>query len=213
MRKTSFLAASILAFSLFFVQNTALAQHDKARSAPPKSEPQPKTEDADFKRWYTGGNVSFNFLNGGFAANLSPQVGYRLKPKFMVGAGLVGVGVSQEIDKNINAFYGQYGASAFTRYDIFNGVFAHAELEQTWNSRPTSYNSAGKVAYKITPLPAALAGLGINFGLGPVRFNATALYNFLYNSYGQDQVIASKNSFNNYQFGPLVVRGGIGIGF
>jgi hypothetical protein len=212
MRKTSLLAASILAFSLFFVQNTAFAQHDKARSAPPKSEPQPKADDTNFKRWYTGGNVSFNFLNGGFAANLSPQVGYRLKPKFMVGAGVIGVGVSQTVGST-SAFYGQYGASAFTRYDIFNGVFAHAELEQSWNSRPTSYNAAGKVSYQITPLPAALAGVGMNFGLGPVRFNATALYNFLYNSYGQDQKDASRNSFNNYQFGPLVVRGGVGIGF
>jgi hypothetical protein len=230
--KTSFL---ICIFSM--LQNTVFAQvHDKARKQPSDvatdskptdskdtdktaTKPKKEAEAVDFERWYYGGNLGFNGTNGGFAVNVSPLVGYRLKPKLMVGGGIICVGVSSGVSKgkiNETAIFGQYGLRAFTRYDVLKGVFAHAELSQAWNSIPVDIDQNNKVVYKITPLPSALTGLGVNLGAGPIRFNATVLYNLLYGLYDADQLGSNQTNYNGYTstaFPGWQIQGGVGYGF
>lgn len=223
---------SLFAGCFLMLHTTAFAQgHDKVRKQPSDvatdsknttkqdSTAKPKTETADFERWYYGGNLGFSLLNGGMAANISPLVGYRLKPKFMVGGGIIAVGVSSSVNKGANhatALFGQYGLRAFTRYDLFSGVFAHGELSQAWNAVPEDLTTANKVIYKTTPLPSALVGLGLNLGAGPIRVNATVLYNLLYGLYDADQLNSSQYNYNSYTIPSLPgvqIQGGIGFGF
>jgi hypothetical protein len=227
-----FLKISLFLSSFLMLQSTVFAQaHDKARKQPndvasdskntekKDSTAKPKAEEADFERWYYGGNLGFSGLNGGFAANISPLVGYRLQPKFMVGGGIIGVGVSSSVSKGNNsapAFFGQYGLRAFTRYDLFSGVFAHGELSQAWNAVPEDITTTNKVIYKTTPLPSALVGLGLNLGTGHVRINATVLYNLLYGLYDTDQLNSNQYNYNSYTIQSLPgvqIQGGIGFGF
>jgi hypothetical protein len=230
-----FFYRTALCISLVLLLNTtfSFAQgHDKVRKEPndiatdkrttertdsvPKKEktPQPKEE---FERWYYGGNVGFNFLNSGFAGNISPMVGYRLTPKFSVGGGVLLTGVSQQVqatnNKAYDLLYGQYGGRAFTRYVLFDGVFAHGEFEQAFNSRPTGNIVNDKVEYSTIGVPSLLGGLGANLNKGPIALNATLLYNVLYDTYDLNQQQASRNSFSDYRLGGFVLRGGIGIGF
>lgn len=223
---------SLLVGIFLTLHTTAFAQkHDSVRKQPSDvaadgknaakkdSIAKSNTEKPDFERWYYGGNLGLNILNGGIAANISPLVGYRLKPKFMVGAGIIGVGVSSQVSKGstkATAVFGQYGLRAFTRYDVLSGVFAHAELSQAWNAAPIDIDQNNAVIYKTTPLPSALAGLGINLGAGPIRFNAMVLYNFLYGLYDADQLQSNQYNFNSYSIPGLPgvqIQGGIGIGF
>ena len=240
--KTSFAASKLICGVMLclFVATTAFAQgHDKVLKRPSdvandgkndkndkndkKDDDKNKKKDKDdknaaepFNRWYYGGNVGFNFIQGGFAANISPLVGYRITPKFSVGGGVIGVGVSQTVRSNtatVPAFFGQYGGRAFTRYELFQGIFAHGEFEQAFNSVPYAITADNKVLYTVTPIPSALAGLGLNLGTGGVRLNIMALYNFLYDGYTPTQAASNLSNFNDYRFGPLVLRGGIGFGF
>ena len=88
------LKISLVLCAVVLLHATAFAQgHDKVRKQPSDvatdakntekqdSTRKPKPETADFERWYYGGNLGFSVLNGGFAGNISPLVGYRLKPK------------------------------------------------------------------------------------------------------------------------------------
>ena len=71
------------------------------------------------RKWYYGGNVGFSFWNDYTYLGIYPMVGYKITPKFSVGAK---VGYSYINYKDIDFSTNNYGGSVFTRYRIIPQV-------------------------------------------------------------------------------------------
>ncbi len=80
-------------------------------------------------RIYTGGGIGLQFGTQTFV-NISPLVGYRLTEKFSVGLSATYLYYRY---KDYNPAYSYssniYGGSVFSRYLIFENLFAHVEYE------------------------------------------------------------------------------------
>lgn len=80
-------------------------------------------------RVYTGGGIGLQFGSQTYV-NISPLIGYRLTEKFSVG--LSGTYLYYKY-KDYNPIYSYssntYGGSVFSRYLIFENLFAHVEYE------------------------------------------------------------------------------------
>ena len=188
-------------------QNAEVA--DPTQAAPASS----KAATPDFNRWYYGGNVWFAAQNNVFQLDLSPQVGYRLTPKFMLGAGVVLQPAFGRFNllspvtgqlKATDVTFGTYGGNVFSRYELLPWLFAHGEMQYLERSFPTGYlNDKNQPDLVHGSIPAGMLGLGSYLNVGPVRINVMALYNFLYDPYNQFDLNRS----------PIVLRGGVGFGF
>ena len=72
---------------------------------------------------YTGGSVGLSFTNSRTYLSASPVIGYRMNDlRFGIGGIL-----SHESRDDDSWTY--YGARLFSQYDLFQGVFLHAEIE------------------------------------------------------------------------------------
>ncbi len=229
INKTSFNKAFFniaLIFGLLVLPFLATAQKDsprhirgggdnKAEQTPKDSTKNKKADDAeDYNHWYYGGNLWFGGSNGIFQLDVSPQVGYRFTPRFMLGAGILFqpafatlplIKTNSSLPVSQNVMFGRFGGDVFTRYQVLDWLFAHGEYQYVEVGQPTGYFQADNKTpqLKFTPVPAALLGAGIYSNLGPVRFQIMALYNFLYDS---------KNPYD-INGSPIVLRGGVGLGF
>ena len=87
---------------------------------------------------YYGGNLSFNIYNGWILFEGAPFVGYKLKPKISIGAGIKYIYIGNPENK-INQSY--YGANLFSRYSFNNSFFAHVEYEllNVYEQRPLPF--------------------------------------------------------------------------
>jgi hypothetical protein len=203
--------------AVFAQTHTTEPSTHQAGKQPTKPQPKKATDAPTFQRWYYGGNVNGGLLNGGFFLDISPQVGYRLTPHYSVGAGVVGLLINQNVLTNTgtlrNATFGTYGTRLFTRYEVggfLRGLYAHGELEGLFHSRPDYIDLQNKIVYRTQFVPAAYAGLGYSLGTGALRLNVLALYNFLYET---NPALYNTYQLNAYNFGPIVIRGGIGLSF
>ena len=76
---------------------------------------------------YWGGELGLSFGNY-FRISVVPLVGYKVSPKFHVGAklGFAYIEDKRYEDTKITSF--NYGGSLFTRYLLFRGLYAQGEL-------------------------------------------------------------------------------------
>ena len=78
-----------------------------------------------WERSYVGGDIGLNFYNRYSYLNISPFYGYYLTNNLSVGTGL-----KYQFYSNGTGFKDHmYGGSIFSRYDIGQRFFLHAELE------------------------------------------------------------------------------------
>jgi len=113
-----FLYLGILCLSFILFSQTLYAQIDGGNTR----------KENDFKsRLFFGGGLGLQF--GSITLiEISPLVGYKVTPKFSIG-----VSPTYKYYK-YNAYYGNvetnvFGGSIFSRYSIFENVFAHVEYE------------------------------------------------------------------------------------
>lgn len=127
-----FLSLVIFCISTLAITQTICAQIDQETKQP----------ENDFKsHLYFGGGFGLQF---GFMTliEVSPLVGYNVTPKFSVG-----ISPTYKFYK-YNDYYGQnldlktnvWGGSIFSRYYVFENVFAHVEYESLlYNSQTPNY--------------------------------------------------------------------------
>ena len=111
----------ILIANHFTVSAQDVPMSNQAHINPPR--------DNFWDRVYTGGGIGLQFGSQTFV-NISPLLGYRLTEKFSVGVSATYLYFRY---KDYNPAYSYssntYGGSVFTRYLIFENLFAHVEYE------------------------------------------------------------------------------------
>ncbi len=119
-----------LFFILFFL--TVFSFFHPARAQDITREPQSHINAPQNNFWdrvYTGGGIGLQFGSQTFV-NISPLVGYRLTEKLSVGLSATYIYYRY---KNPNPAFTYssniYGGSVFSRYLIFENLFAHVEYE------------------------------------------------------------------------------------
>ncbi|MBK6730544.1 MAG: hypothetical protein IPG60_06100 [Bacteroidetes bacterium] len=129
-------------------------------------------------RFVVGGYLGAQF--GNFTAiDVSPLVGYRVTPKFTPGLGMTYQYVSYN---DPTGYYQSYnsniiGPRVFADYDIFYGLFAHAEYEHLWFKYDDSF-----ITYKDVQ-PGLFVGGGLNLSAGAnSSFQILAIWNLLWDS-------------------------------
>lgn len=75
---------------------------------------------------FFGGNLSFNIYNGWILSEVSPFVGYKIKPKVSSGIGFKYMYIGSTVD---DLSYSYYGGNLFGRYSINNNFLIHSEYE------------------------------------------------------------------------------------
>ena len=154
-------------------------------------------ENSTFKdRVFVGGGFGLNFGNITFIS-VSPVVGYRLTNKLSTG---VGVNYRYRNDKRFTPDLktSDYGGNVFGRYNVADPFFIQAELEYLDFEIPTSPTESFRRDFT-----SFLAGGGVSQPLGgKAAFTLMALYNLSYTS-----------SANSPYSSPIVIRGGLSLGF
>jgi len=103
---------------------------------------------------YFGGNLSFNIYNGIILAEISPFVGYKLKPKFSTGLGFKYMYIGSISD---DISYSYYGPNVFSRYSFRDNFFIHSEYEilNVYELRPLPFPNGERTLANIFQLGAA----------------------------------------------------------
>ena len=141
--------------------------------------------------------MGLNVGDGGTNISASPQVGYKITPRFSAGVGITYQYVKIQ---NINSSINNYGWSVFTRYNITQRFFAYSEFE---NLQFEFFTSLSPETTERDSYNSFLLGGGYSESLGGrASFSFTVLYNVLYDASDPIQPYDS----------PLVVRAGVGIG-
>ena len=159
---------------------------------------QPQEQEPLRDRIYVGGNVGFQFGTDYTSVLVAPLVGYKFTEKFSAGIG--GTYMYYKIkDRYYNYTFSTniYGGSLFTRYFLFENLFAHAEYEML---NLKTFNFFEQKTERLW-VPALFIGGGYQQMLGSSSFAQILL---LYD------IIQETNT--PYQ-SPLVVRVGFGFGF
>jgi hypothetical protein len=95
----------------------AFAQQSQALQKMPQNEP---------SKFYWGGELGLGF-GSYFFISITPMVGYKVSPQFHIGAKL-GYSYANDTRYEVEITSHNYGASVFTRYLIYRGLYAHAEF-------------------------------------------------------------------------------------
>lgn len=183
-----------ISFLLFIVSQTFSQGTGINRNA---NDGEENISDLSFlERSYVGGDVGLNFYNRNSYLNISPFYGYYLTNNLSAGAGL-----KYQFYSNGTGFRDHmYGGSLFSRYDIGQRFFLHAEIE-TVNTVNRFDPFAGNYGERLW-IPMGLLGAGYKYGLG----NSFAQILLLYD------VIDNRNSPYRFQYFvpdfPLIFRGG-----
>ncbi|MEQ9405770.1 MAG: hypothetical protein RIM99_19420 [Cyclobacteriaceae bacterium] len=146
---------------------------------------------------YFGGGFGFSAGNNVTNISLSPQVGYKITPRFSSGFGITYQYVKfKSIDTSISNF----GWSIFSRYNVTQQFFAYTEFENLKFEYFTSFNPERTDSDTYNSL---LVGAGYTESLaGRASFSISALYNVLYDATDPIQPYDS----------PWQIRAGVGIG-
>lgn len=79
-------------------------------------------------KWVFGGGFGMGFSTYGSSIQLSPTIGYRATPKLEAGVRLLYNFYSiKQFGIRLNSH--SYGGGPYVNYDIYRGLFAHAEYE------------------------------------------------------------------------------------
>ena len=140
--------------------------------------------------WYYGGNIGFNFWNDYFYLGIFPLVGYKVTPKFSVGAKL---GYTYYSRNNVDFSSHNYGGSLFTRYRVVPQFYLHGEFV---------YFSYERISSNRVWVPFLLLGGGFSQMISP---NVWAFVEVLFD------VINDENS--PYKEWDPFVSFGVGVGF
>jgi len=124
----------------------------------------------DWSRVYVGGQFGGSILNGRFNGVVSPEVGYYVREDLLFAGGPT------------FEFYGSdgervnfMGGHVFGRYDVFKGLFVHAEYENVVFKIDGSRDDP-RTGERGKPLTGLYAGAGLRIA----NFvSAMVLYNFL----------------------------------
>ena len=122
MRFSLIIAATIIFFGL--ASQFSFAQNPPRPDAPPR-------EQRDFwDKIYIGGNLGLQF--GTYTVvDLEPQIGYRITDRLTSGIGITYI-YSKYTDPTYNYTFKTniYGGSLFTRFLVYESLFAQVEYEQ-----------------------------------------------------------------------------------
>jgi hypothetical protein len=149
-------------------------------------------------RLYFGGNFSLNFGNQFTFIEVSPLVGYRFTNRFSAGPGITYMYYSQKFLNGYTLKSDVYGYRLFTRYNLGQQIFAHAEFE---NLNLNTYSVADQ-ALRREWVPGVFVGGGYFQPIGrKAGIMMMALYNLTYDEF--------RSPYPN----PFVIRVGITGGF
>ena len=144
-------------------------------------------------RLYFGGGFGLSSRNNISYFNLSPQLGYKITDPFSVGIGAV---YQYTVNQIQGTLFILYGGNLFSRYVIVKNFFATTEYEiLAFRDQPDIWNTGFKSWF---------VGGGYSYPIrGNVSFNATGLYNLLWNR---------SNGYTLYG-SPFNLRVGLNVGF
>ena len=131
---------------------------------------------------YYGGNVGLSFWNDYFYLGVFPLVGYKVTPKFSVGAKIGYAYISdRRYDPTFNS--SNYGGSVFTRYRVIPQFYLHGEFVyfsyERQNVNPISLNLEKERVW----VPFILLGGGFSQMISPnVWVFAEVLFDVLQDS-------------------------------
>lgn len=148
-------------------------------------------------RLFFGGNFGLQFGDYTYI-NINPLAGYKITDKFSAGLSITYIYYKVNDD-----YYGYdystnvYGGSIFSRYLLFENLFAHAELEML-NMEVYDYFNNPKGRQTV---PSLLLGAGYRMPMGMnSSFSIMALFEVL------------EDPYSPYQANPII-RIGVGFGF
>ncbi|PKP54255.1 MAG: hypothetical protein CVT92_00435 [Bacteroidetes bacterium HGW-Bacteroidetes-1] len=109
-------SSSFLAFFLLVFLSNALVS-------------QSRTDQSGYEnKWVFGGDFGIGFSSYGANIIVSPQIGYRITPAWEAGTRITYNYYSYK-DRLLKFSSSNYGGGFYTSYQIFRGLFAHAENE------------------------------------------------------------------------------------
>jgi len=127
LTKTGIKIFLTLIFSFFLL--TSYAQYENTsgqkKEGTVKKRPAPQKP----RRWFAGGIIGAGFSSYSSYVEVSPLVGYKITPAFLVGTRITYIWNSYEMPNGQRESLNHYGISLFAQYIIFKGLFAHVEYE------------------------------------------------------------------------------------
>jgi len=132
----------------------------------------------DWNRVYVGGQFGGGLANGQLQGVISPEVGYYLTESLLVAGGPTWefARFSNPLTNDVNkARY--LGGHLFARYNVFKGLFAHAEYEYVGYRENGEKVVDLRTGETINGINGLFAGAGLRIGN---FISAMVLYNFLY---------------------------------
>jgi len=171
----------LLVMVLLFSTTLAFAQEagsgaEAGESAPATSVAAP----AKPRPWWVGGAIGLNFGEYVNYIEFSPQLAYRILPRFQLGASLIyRYKKDKRFDPDLSTT--DYGASLFGRYFFFDPIFAQVEVERRLWEYPLIVDDEGNYEKIETDYTGYYAGLGFAIHTSPYSaMFMTLLYDFNY---------------------------------
>lgn len=187
----------IICFCLIaLLSAAAMAQEEPGTDTPPPPAPTSSIKD----RFYVGGWLGAAFGDVVSSAQVAPEVGFIVVPKFHLGGSLV---YRYRKDKRFEPDLSttQWGGALYGRYFVYSPIFLQAGVEQISWEFPVS-TPEGDLSVIDADHTAVLVGPGFALPLGPkVASYMTFLYDVNYDSSGP-------NPYDR----PWMIRVGVGIG-
>ncbi|SZD73160.1 Uncharacterised protein [Candidatus Ornithobacterium hominis] len=154
---------SLFIYFLFLAIGLSVQAQATQAETPPKS------------AWRLGGNIGLNFGNNSyFSFGISPNLGYQVSPKLLLGTSLGYAYQKSNYFKN-NLFSG----GPFLNYSLLQNIFTHAHLEYFNGTR--KFYMDGLNEKKVSDEEAALWLGGGYRTNGRVGYQIGLMYNVLYN--------------------------------
>lgn len=165
---------------LVSIQLVTIAQEDDYARTPKESKDNtaPKQKSDFWDKIYVGGGLGAQF-GSVTVIDVSPLVGYRFTDRFSAGIGLNYQYYSIKVN-NDKFSTSIYGGRTFARFNVFDFLFLHSELEML-NWECPRYEPTGFVTDRLW-VPGLLVGGGLfqPFGNSSSGIFIMGLYNILY---------------------------------
>mgnify|MGYP002777119862 CR=1 FL=1 len=152
-------------------------------------------------KWYFGGGFGLSIGTDVTAISASPMVGYKVTDRLSVGTALTYQYVNNKL---YDITYSNYGGGPFTRFQVTDKYFTHAEYEYlSFEYADGSLTPDGDFATFRDGYSSLWLGAGYRENIGrSAGFFLLALYNVLYD----------ETEISPYA-SPLSIRAGVAVGF
>lgn len=134
---------------------------------------QNKTFDTD--KLVYGADIGFSISNSYWSLGLSPQVGYKIHPRFHAGAGISYMHGSSKSNSYYNYKNNSYGMNLFALYYPWKKLVAKVRPDLTWTTASMKDNSSKYSETYCTP--AIIAGAGLHLKPVMIMLNYDLLRN------------------------------------